>query len=194
MFAVITVHSKRAIDPAFFTNVPPLGALDDAYAKTRFSSTPETKNQVVYWKISGTTVALVFPNGATGFETHVENYIGASNISNLKREAENLLRILQDTARARGVSFDDMRISIHAEDHLIQEGTPAKFWRFLGRQFLDKMLTNLLIALAAGVVGMVTSKEPAVAVLSFLGVLAALAVRIIVEAFHFKSEITYADS
>jgi hypothetical protein len=194
MFAVITVHSKQPIARGFFANVPPLGALDDAYAKTRFNATPETKNSVVYWKISGTTVALVFWNGATGFETHVENYVGTSNISNLKREAENMLRILQDTARVQKVVFDDTRISVHAEDHLIQEGIPASFWGFLRRQFLDKMLTNLLIAAAAGIVGMLTSKEPSVAVLSFFGVLAALAIRIIAEAFQFKSEVTYADS
>lgn len=76
---------------------------------------------------------------------------------------------------------------------MIQEGTPTSFWRFLRKQFVEKMLTNLLIALAAGIVGMLTSKEPAVAVLSFFGVLAALAVRMIVEAFQFKSEVTYAD-
>lgn len=194
MFAVVTVHSKQPIGLVFFQDVPPTGALDDAYAKTRFAATPETKKSVVYWKISGTTVALVLRNGANGFETHVENYIGASNVSNLKREAENMLRILQDTARTQKVAFDDTRISVHAEDHLIQEGIPVGFWRFLWKQFLDKMLTSLLISVAAGIVAMLTSKELSVAVWSFLGVLAAFAVRMIVESLQFKPKITYADT
>ena len=124
-------------------------------------------------------------------EIHVENCRDKGSITKLKNVASNTYQILLDQAKVKKVKFDKVSISIWAEDNLVQTAERVRFWDYLKRQILDKILSTFLMSLFGGLVGYVAAGEP---LSGFLATLAALLLRILLEAFNFKGEFIYGDT
>lgn len=134
---------------------------------------------------------MAFADGLNGLEIHVENCRDKGSITKLKNVASNTYQILLDQAKVKKVKFDKVSISIWAEDNLVQTAERVRFWDYLKRQILDKILSTFLMSLFGGLVGYVAAGEP---LSGFLATLAALLLRILLEAFNFKGEFIYGDT
>ncbi len=133
---------------------------------------------------------MVFADGPHGLEVHVENHLDNGSIKKLKDSASRACQLLRDQAKARKVKFDRISIGIYGEDNLVQTAEPAQFWEYLKKQIFEKILSVFLISLFVGVVTYFASES----LIGFWATLAALLVRILLEAFNFKGEFVYEDT
>src|SRR5688500_13384035 len=107
MFAEISVHSNASIDPKhFFKHVPQNGTPEEAIKKTKLATTPEVSKGIVYCNFKGSSVALVFADGANGLEVHVENHLDNGSITKLKDSASRVCQLLRYQAKAKKIKFD----------------------------------------------------------------------------------------
>jgi hypothetical protein len=195
MFAEMTVHATGEIDPAqFFAGTAPAGSLPDAISSSRFATTPEIAKDVVYWGKTVSSVTLIFRNGPNGLRIYIENHIDSSSIGKLKNAAEEQFGILRDLVKIKKLKLDDVHIGIHAENHLMQGGRQKTLKGYLTEQFNEKILGTFLVSLVGAGVGLLLSKEPVVAIWTFLGILIALGVRMLVEGLRYRTGFKYDDT
>lgn len=195
MFAVVSVHSKKVVDPAIFQNVQKTGRIEEAVAKSIYNGSPEVNEDFVHWQVNQTSVLLFAVDNENGFQVHVESHLDKSCISQLKRKSEDALQTLDDVAKTNKIKYDSKRIEIWAENNLIEVGKPQGFWKYLGVQFVDKLLSTFLTAFVGALVTLFfSSQNKTPSVVTFLAISLALIGRIVVEAINYRKRIVYNES
>ena len=209
MYAVIAIHTKNEITREAFTSQQPANNLEESIKKTRFFDSPELFGRIVYHDVGLGGVCLVFANGIKGIQVHVENYVDSWCVSELKGNVSALIVKIKDIVEKSGNKVDSVRISLLADDNVIQEGQESKLWDYAKKQFSDKILSQFLVAIVSPIVavlvagarvepdaapGQAASVDPGeIALWTFLGVLVALILRTIIELFQFKKGVDYVE-
>jgi hypothetical protein len=195
MYAVVVISFPPSVEPrTLFADVPRNGTAEECIALSRFSDTPEVSSRIVYWNVGATALTIVFCDGLNTFEAHVENRQNSPCMAQLRLRAEGALRTMTDAAKRLSLAVDTYRVEIYAEDTLIQVGTATSFWRYVQKQFVEKILSQFLSSLAVATATWLASQQPATAAVAFIAAIMTLFARTCLEAAIFRRRLEYADA
>lgn len=194
MFSELNIQFKDSINhEEFFKEVPSNGKIDDVILMSKFSQTPEVKDDVIYHDKKTSSLILVFADRTHGIEVSMENLLDKESLVKLKIVTESFLIFIRKQAKIKNIKIEKINVGIHANDELIQTANPLGFWGYLGKNFYDNVISGALISILSSLVAYIKKPNDNTAYWVLISVLLALALKAIIEVSRFKGELVYAD-